>query len=182
MSSCDWPSNNSASDLVPSAVSKRYSFSACTQGSSRRLRASSSLRRVSSFSSRGNARRVPLLLGPDLVLRHCLASYLSAGALVVSVLRSNWILSVRVCLLRHHRGDGTTAMQDAVVAERTLSRARAGDKAAPVPSGAQGHSVPRGFESTPSVVDPLAPASASVLCSSAQSSPRWRAPTRELPT
>ena len=34
---------------------------------------------------------LPLLLRPNLVLRHWLASNLSAGALVVSVLRSNWI-------------------------------------------------------------------------------------------
>src|SRR6266536_1331424 len=55
--SCEHPSKSSARELVPSAVSKLYSFSTGTQGSSRRLRASSSLRRVSSFSSLSSASR-----------------------------------------------------------------------------------------------------------------------------
>src|SRR3979411_658015 len=57
MSSCERPSKSSARDLVPSAVSKLYSFSTGTHGSSRRLRASWSLRRVSSFSSLSRASR-----------------------------------------------------------------------------------------------------------------------------
>src|SRR3954452_4974347 len=56
-SSCERPSNSSARDLVPSAVSKLYSFSTGTQGSSWRFRASSSLRRVSFFSSASSSSR-----------------------------------------------------------------------------------------------------------------------------
>src|SRR6266545_2031328 len=57
MSSCERTPKRSASDLVPSAVSKLYSFSTGTQGSSRRFCASSSLRRVSSFSSASSSCR-----------------------------------------------------------------------------------------------------------------------------
>src|ERR671925_1768365 len=57
MSSCERPWNSSARDLVPSAVSKLYSFSTATHGSSRRFRASSSLRRVSSFSAASSSSR-----------------------------------------------------------------------------------------------------------------------------
>src|SRR5215472_6508970 len=48
---CEFPWNRPASDAGPSSVSKRYSLSMRTQGNSCRRRASSSLRRVSSFSS-----------------------------------------------------------------------------------------------------------------------------------
>src|SRR5215218_2709691 len=51
------PPKSSASVLVPSSVSKLYSFSIGTQGSSSRSRASSSLRRVSSFSRSTSASR-----------------------------------------------------------------------------------------------------------------------------
>src|SRR5665809_31416 len=68
MSSCERPSKRSDSDLVPSSVSKPYSFSTGTQGRSRRFFVSSSLRRVSSFSrwsssSRAacHSSRVPIL-------------------------------------------------------------------------------------------------------------------------
>ena len=68
MSSCELPSKSSASVFGPASVSKRYSFSIATHGSARRSRASSSLRRVSSFSlarsaSRAcwNSSRVPTL-------------------------------------------------------------------------------------------------------------------------
>src|SRR5262249_22107371 len=57
MSSCERPSNSSASDLVPSSVSRLYSFSIGTQGSSRRFRASSSPRPVCSFSSASSSSR-----------------------------------------------------------------------------------------------------------------------------
>src|ERR671936_430291 len=57
MSSCERPSKSSARDLVPSAVSRLSSLSTGTQGSSRRLRASSSSRRVSSFSCLSSASR-----------------------------------------------------------------------------------------------------------------------------
>src|SRR5215831_11274393 len=57
MSSCERPWNRSASDAVPSSVSKRYSLSIRTQGSSWRRRASSSLRRTSSFSASSSSRR-----------------------------------------------------------------------------------------------------------------------------
>src|SRR6266511_1147528 len=55
--SCDRPSNSSASAREPSSVSKRYSFSSCTQGSSRRCRAISSPSRVCSFSRASSASR-----------------------------------------------------------------------------------------------------------------------------
>src|SRR5215212_8621103 len=57
MSSCERPSKSSARDLVPSSVSKVYSSSTGTQGSSLRFLASSSLRRVSSFSSASSSSR-----------------------------------------------------------------------------------------------------------------------------
>src|SRR2546423_8190301 len=57
MSSCERPSNSSGSDLVPSSVSKLYSFSTGTQGRSCRFFVSSSLRRVSSFSSASSLSR-----------------------------------------------------------------------------------------------------------------------------
>src|SRR5207253_4169827 len=44
-------------DAVPSSVSKRYSFSIRTHGSSCRIRASSSPRRVSAFSALSSSRR-----------------------------------------------------------------------------------------------------------------------------
>src|SRR5215211_4362626 len=57
MSSCERPPKSSARDFVPPSVSKLYSFSIGTQGSSRRCRASSSLRRVSFFSSARSSSR-----------------------------------------------------------------------------------------------------------------------------
>src|SRR5919199_3356446 len=57
MSSCERPSKRSARDLVPSSVSKLYSFSTGTQGSCRRRSASSSFRRVSSFSFASSSSR-----------------------------------------------------------------------------------------------------------------------------
>src|SRR5262245_5050431 len=55
--SCERPSKSSANDLFPSSVSKLYSSSTSIQGSSRRCRASSSLRRVSSFSLSSSSSR-----------------------------------------------------------------------------------------------------------------------------
>jgi hypothetical protein len=57
---------------VPSAVSKRYSFSTRTQGSSCRRRASSSPRRVRSLLASGQlpASSRPLLANHDLVIGH----------------------------------------------------------------------------------------------------------------
>src|SRR5829696_3084481 len=57
MSSCERPSKSSGRDFVPASVSKRYSFSTGTHGSSERLLASASLRRVSSFSSASSSSR-----------------------------------------------------------------------------------------------------------------------------
>src|SRR5437763_4259120 len=57
MMSCERPRKRSASEALPSSVSNRYSLSIRTQGSSCRRRLSSSLRRVSSFSSSSSARR-----------------------------------------------------------------------------------------------------------------------------
>src|ERR1019366_8180872 len=54
MRSCERPRKRSARDSVPSSVSRRYSLSIRTQGSSCRCRASSSLRPVSAFSARSN--------------------------------------------------------------------------------------------------------------------------------
>src|SRR5215470_2616543 len=50
MRSCERPRKRSASEPLPSSVSSRYSLSILTHGSSCRCRASSSLRRVCSFS------------------------------------------------------------------------------------------------------------------------------------
>src|SRR5215207_2645384 len=106
MSSCERPPNSSASDLVPSTVSKLYSFSTGTQGSSRRFRASSSPRRVSSFSSPSSSSRaachsscVPtfccVIALPPISARVPLSSrcFVQIGS-----------SSVRVCLRGHHRG------------------------------------------------------------------------------
>src|SRR6266446_8052882 len=57
MSSCERPRNRSARDAVPSSVAKRYCLSMRTQGRSCRHRASSSLRRVSSFSALSSSSR-----------------------------------------------------------------------------------------------------------------------------
>src|SRR5215207_5893066 len=51
MRSCERPLKRSAIEALPSSVSNRYSLSIRTHGSSCRDRASSSLRRVSSFSA-----------------------------------------------------------------------------------------------------------------------------------
>src|SRR5712692_3174846 len=57
MRSCDLPSKSSARVLMPSSVSKLYSFSTRTHGSSRRCRARSSPIRVCSFSRARSASR-----------------------------------------------------------------------------------------------------------------------------
>src|SRR5207237_6297698 len=57
MRSCERPRKRSASEALPSSVSNRYSLSIRTHGSSCRRRASSSLRRVSSFSSLSSSTR-----------------------------------------------------------------------------------------------------------------------------
>src|SRR5690606_16024008 len=57
MRSCERPRKRSASEALPSSVSKRYSFSTGTHGSACRRRASSSLRRVSSFSASSSSSR-----------------------------------------------------------------------------------------------------------------------------
>src|SRR5258708_9458938 len=57
MRSCERPLKRSARDAMPSSVSKLYSLSIRTQGSSCRRCASSSLRRVSAFSSSSNSSR-----------------------------------------------------------------------------------------------------------------------------
>src|ERR1700737_4215258 len=57
MRSCERPLKRSARDAVPSSVSKLYSLSMRTQGSSCRRCANSSPRRVSAFSSLSSSRR-----------------------------------------------------------------------------------------------------------------------------
>src|ERR671933_2990524 len=81
MTSCERPLKSSASDLGPSVVSKVYSFSTGTQGSCRRRSASSSLRRVSSFSFASSSSRapchsscVPILY--SVIVHSCLGGYL----------------------------------------------------------------------------------------------------------
>src|SRR5215813_6599154 len=66
--SCERPRKRSASEALPSSVSNRYALSMRTHGSSCRRRASSSLRRVSSFSASSSwsraashSSRVPVL-------------------------------------------------------------------------------------------------------------------------
>src|SRR3954471_8475953 len=74
-SSCERASRSSPSVASPSSVSKRYSFSSGTHGSSRRCRASSSPSRVCSFSRTSSASRaashssrVPIVRSVILVL------------------------------------------------------------------------------------------------------------------
>src|SRR5690242_14910942 len=57
MRSCERPWNRSASEALPSSVSNRYSLSTRTQGSCCRRFATSSLRRVSSFSALSRSSR-----------------------------------------------------------------------------------------------------------------------------
>src|SRR3981189_840806 len=57
MRSCERPLKRSARDAVPSSVSKRYSLSIRTQGSSCRRCASSSPRRVRAFSASSSSSR-----------------------------------------------------------------------------------------------------------------------------
>src|SRR6266545_5495245 len=57
MRSCERPWKRSASEALPSSVSNRYSLSIRTHGNSCRCRASSSLRRVSSFSASSSSSR-----------------------------------------------------------------------------------------------------------------------------
>src|SRR5918992_3428391 len=57
MRSCERPRKRSLSEALPSSVSKRYSLSIRTHGSSCRRRASSSLRCVSSFSALSSSSR-----------------------------------------------------------------------------------------------------------------------------
>jgi hypothetical protein len=62
--SCERSRNRSASEALPSSVSNRDAVSIRSHGSSCRRRASSSLRRVSSFSASSNASRQPLFTCP----------------------------------------------------------------------------------------------------------------------
>src|SRR6266516_1061875 len=85
MRSCERPLKRSARDAGPSSVSKLYSFSIRTQGSSCRCRASSSPRRVNSFSAASSSRRaashssrVPILW--SIIFLLLLASYALAWA------------------------------------------------------------------------------------------------------
>src|SRR5690348_8948070 len=57
MTSCERPMKRSARDALPLSVSKRYSLSTLTHGSFCRHCASSSLRRVSSFSALSSSSR-----------------------------------------------------------------------------------------------------------------------------
>src|SRR5947209_3320604 len=57
MRSCERPRKSSASEALPSSVSNRYCLSSRTHGNSCRRRASSSLRRVSSFSAFSSSSR-----------------------------------------------------------------------------------------------------------------------------
>src|ERR671933_1513606 len=90
MTSCERPLKSSASDLGPSVVSKVYSFSPGTQGSCRRRSASSSLRRVSSFSFASSSLRaachsscVPILC--SVIVHSCLGGYLGRFQLTIRV-------------------------------------------------------------------------------------------------
>src|SRR6266404_3866678 len=71
MRSCERPLKRSASNAVASSVSKRYSLSIRTQGSSRRHRASSSLRRVSVFSASSSFFRATIHSFCDTMLCFC---------------------------------------------------------------------------------------------------------------
>src|ERR1700722_8179424 len=71
MRSCERPLKRSAREAVPSSVSKRYSLSIRTQGSSCRHRASSSLRRVSAFSASSSSFRAAIHSSCDTTLCSC---------------------------------------------------------------------------------------------------------------
>src|ERR671939_784316 len=101
-SSCERPSKRSARDLVPFSVSKLYSFSTGTQGSCRRRSASSSLRRVSSFSFASSSSRaachsscVPILC--SVIVHSCLDSYLGRKLVPLGpFLLLPWVVSLTI--------------------------------------------------------------------------------------
>src|SRR5262249_14501479 len=68
MRSCERPRKRSASEALPSSVSNRYFLSMRTHGSSCRRRASSSLRRVSSFSAWSSSNRAAVHSSRDTTL------------------------------------------------------------------------------------------------------------------
>src|SRR5262245_1165363 len=81
MSICERPRKRSGSDAPPSSVSNRYALSIRTHGSSPRRCASSSLRRVSSFSAASSSRRAAShsLRVPVLCLVIARVSFLLSG-------------------------------------------------------------------------------------------------------
>src|SRR5712691_12796882 len=88
-SSCERPSKSSARVFVPSPVSKLYSLSTRTHGSSRRCLVSSSLRRVSSFSRSSSATRAASHSSrvPTVCSVIAFASYVPTVDLVVAAYR-----------------------------------------------------------------------------------------------
>src|SRR6266567_516831 len=70
MSSCERPLKRSARDTVPSSVSKRYSLSMRTQGSSRRSPASSAPRQRLLFLQQLQPGRKPLFTCSGLMIGH----------------------------------------------------------------------------------------------------------------
>src|SRR5215213_3830174 len=100
MSSCERPSKSSASVFVPSSVSNRYSFSTGTQGSSLRFFASSSFRRVSSFSSASSSSRAA-----------CHSSRVPTLKLVITLLLGSCVVEMRLGSWpwRHPGGENGTA-------------------------------------------------------------------------
>src|SRR5579859_2411295 len=87
MRSCERPRKRSASEALPSSVSKRYSLSIRTHGSSCRSRATSSLRRVSSFSALRSLTRCASHSFCDTILCSCFRFFdLVAFALIIAFL------------------------------------------------------------------------------------------------
>src|SRR5215211_7181348 len=145
MSSWERPSKRSSRVLVPPSVSKLYSFSTGTQGSSLRFFASSSLRRVSSFSSASSSSRAACHSSRVPTLWFVITSLLRSCVVEVQLFRS--------CPLRHRRlrerngrsipgggaeligddRDGTRRCEELVpgdvLGEAALARARAGEDA-----------------------------------------------------
>src|SRR4030095_4687095 len=93
MRSCERPRKRSASVALPSSVSNRYFLSIRTQGSSCRRRASSSLRRVRSFSDSSSSRRAASQSLRVLVLWSVIVSLLEKVAPARHSRRIAWLAS-----------------------------------------------------------------------------------------
>src|SRR5215468_341516 len=106
MRSCERPRKRSASDALPCSVSNRYGLSIRTHGSSCRRRASSSLRRVRSFSASSSSSRAASHWSrvPILCVVIALVSFLRASLRFSMRLGGRWS---RDRLSAGYRNDGS---------------------------------------------------------------------------